>query len=70
MTEAQRGRVKFFNKQEGFGFVTDTSGKDYFVHNTVCKAAKVTLEEGDEVAFTKELGKNGGMRVATVKKVQ
>lgn len=26
------GKVKFFNKEKGYGFITGEDGKDYFVH--------------------------------------
>ena len=28
------GKIKWFNAQKGFGFVTDENGVDYFVHYT------------------------------------
>ncbi|MBI2152058.1 cold-shock protein, partial [Candidatus Woesearchaeota archaeon] len=28
------GKVKFFNRVKGFGFITGDDGKDYFVHHT------------------------------------
>lgn len=29
-----RGTVKFFDKNKGWGFITDTEGKDFFFHHS------------------------------------
>lgn len=50
------GKVKFFNQAKGFGFITDESGKDVFVH---VSALSEELREGDEVSFDVEEGKKG-----------
>jgi len=42
------GTVKFFNESKGFGFITDTTSKDYFVH---VSALENEIKEGDEVTF-------------------
>jgi CspA family cold shock protein len=31
-TERLTGKVKFFDQKKGFGFITDASGKDVFMH--------------------------------------
>ena len=46
-----KGRVKFFNKMKGFGFVTGEDGKDYFVHQSDV-AEGTLLRENDSVSFT------------------
>ena len=45
----KKGVVKFFNESKGFGFITDTEGKDCFVHVTALDGQE--LQEGDEVGF-------------------
>ncbi|MEL6412833.1 MAG: cold-shock protein [Bacteroidota bacterium] len=45
----KKGVVKFFNESKGFGFITDTEGKDCFVHVTALDGQE--LQEGDEVSF-------------------
>lgn len=30
----KKGTVKFYNEAKGFGFITDETGKDVFVHAT------------------------------------
>jgi CspA family cold shock protein len=47
-----KGRVKWFNEQKGFGFISQDNGDDLFVHFSSIKhdGFKV-LREGDEVEF-------------------
>ncbi|HIX80483.1 MULTISPECIES: cold-shock protein [unclassified Thomasclavelia] len=48
------GKVKWFNQEKGYGFITDDEdGKDVFVHYTAINAEGFrTLEEGQIVEFT------------------
>jgi len=48
-----KGTVKWFNSQKGFGFVQPESGnKDVFVHiSAVERAGMSTLNEGQKVTF-------------------
>lgn len=47
------GKVKWFNDQKGFGFITpDDGGKDLFVHHSEIQADGFrTLQEGQAVEF-------------------
>ena len=44
------GKVKFFNEAKGFGFITDSEGKDHFVHKSGLKES-TALKVGDAVVF-------------------
>lgn len=56
-----KGTVKFFNEDKGFGFIReDESGKEYFVHVTGL-IDKVTEEA--EVTFELAEGRKGTMAV-------
>ena len=48
-----KGTVKWFNSQKGFGFIQPESGnKDVFVHiSAVERAGMSTLNEGQNVTF-------------------
>jgi CspA family cold shock protein len=48
-----KGTVKWFNSQKGFGFIQpDGGGKDVFVHiSAVERAGMHSLDEGQKVAF-------------------
>jgi CspA family cold shock protein len=48
-----KGTVKWFNGQKGFGFIQPESGnKDVFVHiSAVERAGMSTLNEGQKVTF-------------------
>lgn len=47
------GKVKWFNQEKGFGFITnDEDNKDIFVHFSAIQADGFkTLEEGQPVSF-------------------
>jgi CspA family cold shock protein len=48
-----KGTVKWFNNQKGFGFIQpEAGGKDVFVHiSAVERAGLSTLNEGQQVSF-------------------
>jgi CspA family cold shock protein len=67
---SMRGKVKWFNEQKGFGFITPSDGsKDHFVHfSSIEGKGFKTLAEGDSVEFESEEGARGPQAKA-VKKV-
>lgn len=52
-TQRQTGKVKFFNIEKGFGFISvDGGGRDVFVHISVVQRAGVPqLNEGMRLSF-------------------
>ncbi len=47
-----KGTVKWFNNQKGYGFISDEEGKDVFVHYSgLAMDGFKTLEEGQQVEF-------------------
>ena len=62
------GTVKFFNNDKGYGFITQESGPDVFVHfSNIEGDGYKTLEEGQKVEFDVAPGRKGdeatGVRV-------
>ena len=46
------GKVKWFNAEKGYGFITCDEGKDIFVHYSAIQADGFrSLEEGQKVSF-------------------
>ena len=46
------GKVKWFNAEKGYGFITSDEGKDIFVHYSAIQADGFhSLEEGQKVSF-------------------
>ena len=54
------GKVKWFNAEKGYGFLTTDAGEDVFVHYSAiqCEGYK-TLEEGQAVSFEVKEGDRG-----------
>lgn len=63
-----KGTVKWFNNQKGFGFVSDEQGNDVFVHYSGIQSNGFkSLEEGQEVEFEVIEGQKGPQAVNVVK---
>ena len=63
-----KGRVKWFNEQKGFGFISQDAGEDIFVHfSSIKQDGFKVLHEGDEVEFEVSQGKKGLQAVDVVK---
>ena len=63
-----KGKVKWFNNQKAYGFITPEDGKDVFVHHTAIKSDGYrTLEEGQAVEFEIQQGPKGEQAVNVVK---
>ena len=65
-----KGKVKWFNDQKGFGFITAEDGREIFVHHTGINAQGFkTLPEGGNVEFEIENGDKGprAVKVSLIK---
>ena len=55
-----KGRIKKLIQDRGFGFISDTDGKEVFFHQTGVLDNKFeSLTEGQEVAFDVESSQKG-----------
>ena len=64
-----KGTVKFYNDEKGFGFIQpDDGGKDVFVHVTALERAGLRgLVEGQKVSFdTQQDRRTGKIAVANI----
>ena len=63
------GKVKWFNAEKGYGFLTTDSGEDVFVHYSAIQSEGFkSLDEGQAVSFEIKEG-NRGPQAANVCKL-
>ncbi len=62
-----KGTVKWFNGEKGFGFITDENGQDIFVHfSAIVADGFKTLADGQKVTFEISEGARGPQAVNVV----
>jgi CspA family cold shock protein len=55
-----QGKVKWFNPEKGYGFISCDDGDDVFVHHTgILGEGFRSLDEGQQVEFEVTQGKKG-----------
>ena len=62
-----QGKVKWFNKQKGYGFIQGDDGEEYFVHHSAVEEGTF-LAENDAVEFD-PADSDRGKQAKNVKKV-
>lgn len=64
----ERGKVKWFSNEKGYGFITPESGKDVFVHHSVIDGTGFkSLDENQSVEFESQEGPKGRQATKVVK---
>ena len=53
------GKVKFFNTNKGFGFITQDMGEDIFFHVSELQSPSKHASEGDKVEYEVGEGRKG-----------
>lgn len=59
--ERVKGKVKWYNPQKRYGYITDAKGNDFFIHESGIIDGRIYTgyDEGDTVEFEIVQGKKG-----------
>lgn len=64
------GKVKWFNPEKGYGFISQEDGEDLFVHfSEIQMDGFKTLDEGQAVTFEITTGQNGKLQASNISKI-
>ncbi|HUO83624.1 MAG TPA: cold shock domain-containing protein [Thermoanaerobaculia bacterium] len=68
---AERGTVKWFNNEKGYGFITRSTGEEVFVHYSSIteQSGYRTLSTGEEVELEVKEGPKG-LQAESVRRLQ
>ncbi len=66
---AHTGKVVWFNKAMGFGFLTSKIVGDVFVPQTAIDTADRSLLDGEDVEFETKPGADGKLQASKVKRL-
>src|SRR6185369_10642245 len=65
-TDVPTGKVKWFNSEKGFGFLSRDDGGDVFVHSSVLPEGVDSLKPGQRVEFGVVAGNRGDQALSVI----
>ena len=62
------GKIKWFKREKGYGFVAAEDGKEYFVHHSALPQDQEDVRESDNIAVTFDLqdGRDGRVQAGNI----
>lgn len=64
----EEGKIRWFNRVKGYGFIESEGNKDAFIHYTQIQEEDLPLRQGDKVVFERTPGEKGD-KALNVKKI-